>query len=233
MLSLTKTARAAFPEIPPLVDHRCMMRKFFRLLILPMLAAAILPAQRRFDITPLVGFRGSESIPIAADASTGDVTAKAHLAARGTLGIAVGYRYNDQDVIEFRWIRQRTDLSFSGAVPVPHANFNARLDQYHGDFTHEYAFEDRPHVRPFIIGSVGATSVTTALSRFTRMSFGLGGGAKFFVTPRFGFRVQAQWLPIWVNPKVNGFICGGGCVVSLGGRLVSQGEVSVGPIFSF
>jgi hypothetical protein len=25
-------------------------------------------------------------------------------------------------------------------------------------------------------------------------------------------------LPIWVNPEVNAFVCGGGCVVRLGGR---------------
>ncbi len=49
-----------------------------------------------------------------------------------------------------------------------------------------------------------------------------------------GFRVQAQWLPIWVNPEVKAFACGGGgCVVVLGGRLVHQGEISIGPIFRF
>jgi hypothetical protein len=64
-----------------------------------------------------------------------------------------------------------------------------------------------------------------------RISFGIGAGVKLFPHSRFGIRVQAQWLPIWVSPKIKGFVCGGG--VALGGKVVHQGEVSVGPFFRF
>jgi len=39
--------------------------------------------------------------------------------------------------------------------------------------------------------------------------------------------------PVWVNPEVNAFICGAGCVVHLGGTISSQGEVAVGPVLRF
>lgn len=203
-----------------------------RLLTLTWLAATTLAAQRRFDVTPLVGYRGSESIPTSPE--EGQPAGKVRIAPGTTLGAAVGFRYEGLNVIEFRWTRQTTDLTYEGQeFPSARVKTSGRMDQYHGDFTREYELEEQPRIRPFIIGSVGATRISTVNSGLTRFSFGLGGGVKVFLAPRFGLRMQAQWLPIWMNPKVEGFVCGGGCIVALGGRLVHQAEVSIGPVFSF
>ena len=50
---------------------------------------------------------------------------------------------------------------------------------------------------------------------------------------RYGLRMQAEWLPLVINPEVSSLVCGGGCVVHLNATLVSQGEIAVGPIFRF
>ena len=109
------------------------------------------------------------------------------------------------------------------------------LNQFQGDFTHEYILEDWPAwARPFVIGSVGATHLSAGPnSSFTRFSFGLGGGIKVYFNRHMGLRMQAEWLPLVINPEVGALVCGGGCVVHLNATLVSQGEISVGPIFRF
>ena len=46
-------------------------------------------------------------------------------------------------------------------VGVPPFRINATVNQFHGDFTHEYFVENWPeNVRPFIMGSIGATHVS-------------------------------------------------------------------------
>jgi hypothetical protein len=159
---------------------------------------------------------------------------KATLLDSPAYGIAAGYRFDEESLVEFRWTRQNTDVQLEGLSAVPLGlRQKATLDQFHLDFTHEYFMDDYPWTRPFVLGSAGATHIGFSSSSFTRFSFGLGAGVKFLLHPRFGLRIQAEWLPIWVTPEIRGFVCSGGCVAALGGRLVNQGEVSIGPIFRF
>jgi hypothetical protein len=60
------------------------------------------------------------------------------------------------------------------------------LDQFHGDFTHEYIPEEELRwARPFVMGSAGAIQVAgRANDSFTRFSFGLGGGIKVYFAPQ-------------------------------------------------
>jgi hypothetical protein len=155
------------------------------------------------------------------------------LDARPSYGISFGVRLDEENLIEFRWARQDSHVHLENNAQFPESK--VVLNQFHGDFTHEYIIDEwPPWVRPFIMGSVGATHFGgTANSSFTRFSFGLGTGIKVFPTRHVGFRVQGEWLPVVVNPQVNAFVCGGGCVVRLSGTLVSQGEFAIGPEFRF
>ena len=108
------------------------------------------------------------------------------------------------------------------------------VNQFHGDFTREFVLEERHWLRAFLTGSVGAAYLAGRSKSFTRFSLDLGTGLKLFPHSRFGVRLQAQWLPVWVSPEVKGFACvSGNCLVILGGQLSHQCEVSVGPIFRF
>jgi hypothetical protein len=155
------------------------------------------------------------------------------LDAKPSYGIAFGVRLDEENLVEIRWARQDIYVHLEGGAPSP--NEKVVLDQFHGDFTHQYILEDWfPRARPFVMGSIGATRVVGgANNSFTRFSFGLGGGVKVYFTRHLGLRMQAEWLPIVVNPGVGSFACGGGCVVQLSGALVSQGEIVVGPLFRF
>lgn len=185
----------------------------------------------RFDITPLIGYRTSITFPIGEGGR--ETNSNVIFDARPSYGIAVGGRLNEEDLIEIRWARQDSHVHTEGSIP--YATQKVVLEQLQGDFTHEYILEDWPlWARPFVMGSVGATHLGAGTgSSFTRFSFGLGGGIKVYFKRHFGLRVQAEWLPIVVNPEVSAFVCGGGCVVRLSGTAVSQGEFVAGPLFRF
>src|SRR5262249_45691985 len=185
----------------------------------------------RFDLTPLIGYRTSVSALLQPDVQGSD--AKVVFDASPSYGLAFGVRLDEESLIEFRWARDDTHFHLENTSQL-FTKGRAVLDQFHGDFTREYLFDDYPWARPYVIGSMGATHISASnTTGFTRFSFGLGGGVKFFANRHVGLRVQAEWLPILVEPQVGAFVCGGGCVVHLGGQLSSQGEVTIGPVFRF
>jgi hypothetical protein len=178
----------------------------------------------RFDVTALVGYRTRMLFPTGHPPSRHLV-----LGAKSSYGMAIGVRLDEENLVEFRWARQDTHVHFASS------NEKVVLDQFHGDFTHEYILEEGPRwARPFVMGSAGATHVAGgANNSFTRFSFGLGGGIKVYFTRHLGLRMQGEWLPLVVEPEVTSFVCGGGCIVHLSARLVSQAEIAVGPMFRF
>ena len=179
----------------------------------------------RIDVTPLIGYRTSMTF----SGLQNGLATPLSLDASPSYGIAAGARLDEEDLVEFRWARQDTHVHLAGSSE------RVILDQYQGDFTHEYILENwAAWARPFVIGSLGATHLGAGpKSSFTRFSFGLGGGIKVYFNRHMGLRMQAEWLPLVINPEVNSLVCGGGCVVHVTATLVSQGEVAVGPIFRF
>lgn len=181
----------------------------------------------RFDFTPLIGYRTILSFPTGQNGQP--ATPNLVLSDRPSYGFAVGGRLNEEDLVEFRWARQNTRARLENSL----TSTKVTLDQYQGDFTHEYILDNWPKsARPFVIGSVGATHIGGEATSFTRFSFGLGGGVKFYFTRHFGVRLQGEWLPVVLNPSV-AFVCGGGCIVHIRATLASQGEFVAGPVFRF
>ena len=213
--------------------HRCVYFVGLTLLVSPLLLAQerAEPKYPRLDLTPLVGYRTSMSFRIEPHVRGTDP--RVVFDASPTFGLGMGMRINEADLIEFRWARQHSDTHVEDAG-VTSSRQPVTLDEFHGDFTHEYVPDNWPAwAKPFVIGSVGATHVSGgANTSFTRFSFGLGGGVKLFAGKHVGVRIQAEWLPIVVDPHA-AFVCGAGCIVRIGGTVSSQGEVTIGPILRF
>jgi len=188
-------------------------------------------AQGRFDVTPMVGYSSSVSFPLTSDTNSKN---GAKISSSGNFGIGAGVRYEDQQVIEFRYSRQSSTMRLEG-LPAPSPVFSSHsvLQHYLCDFTHEFLLERPAPVRPFLTASVGMTRITAAGQSYNRFAFGIGGGVKWFPLKWFGIRAQGQWLPTLIDPEIKGFICAGGCVVTLGGKLADQAMISFGPIFTF
>ncbi|HEU0005506.1 MAG TPA: hypothetical protein VFS12_05885 [Terriglobia bacterium] len=187
------------------------------------------------EVTPLIGGRFGGTFDVQPE---GAVETRASLGDSVSYGVAAGIRFDDFSLIEFRWTRANSGLRFETGLNVnplaAPAVADVTLNQFHGDFTREFALDEVTDLRPFVMASVGATHLGSSSNGFTRFSFGIGTGLKITVNSRLGVRVQAQWLPIWVQPEVSSFACGfGGCIAVLSGRLTQQFEVSAGPVFRF
>lgn len=189
------------------------------------------PKPLRYDFTPFAGYRTSMSIGVEPHVS--GTNPRVVLDASPSYGAAFGFRIHEDDLIEVRWARQDSYIHSENISP-PTPRQHAVLNQFHGDFSHEYTIEEwRAWAKPFVLLSVGATHITTAInSSFTRFSFGIGGGVRFYASRHVGFKIQAEWLPVFVDPHV-AFICGTGCVIHVGGTASSQGEVMAGPMLRF
>ena len=90
------------------------------------------------------------------------------------------------------------------------------------------------NLTPFGIFSIGATVFSPKTSSFSDewvLSFGLGGGLKYYVSDRIGLRLDGRFLfPVYLTG--GGFFCGtGGCGAGIGSSpVVLQGYIDGGVI---
>jgi hypothetical protein len=206
------------------------------LFVVAVSALAQTPAKPlRFDFTPIVGYRTGMSVSTASETvnPTSNGIFKIAVDSSPAFGAAFGARIDEENLIEFRWTRMNSTMHAEPTSVFPFQQ-DVVIDQYHGDFSHEYIVDNWPiQVRPFILASVGATHFSGSVTRnFTRFSFGIGGGAKFYINRNVGLRLQAEWLPVLINPNVD-LACGSACVIRVKTQLASQGQFSVGPLFRF
>ena len=190
------------------------------------------PKPPRFDVTLFPGYRTGMSFPV--EPHVTGMNPRVVLDASPSYGVSFGVRLRaEEDLVEIRWARQDSYVHAEEITPQPPRQ-RVILDQFHGDFSHEPLVEDWPSwAKPFVIASVGATHVSSDTNiNFTRFSFGIGGGIRFYASRHFGFKIQAEWLPVFADPHV-AFIGGSGCLVQLGGTVRSQGEVLSGPLLRF
>jgi len=189
------------------------------------------PKPLRFEATAFLGYRTSISFPV--EPHVTGTNPRVVLDDSPSYGVSFGVRLRaEEDLIEMRWARQDSYLHAEEITPQPPRE-RVTLDQFHGDFSHEPFIEDWPAwAKPFVIASVGATHVSSASIDFTRFSFGIGGGIRLYPSRHLGFKIQAEWVPVFADPHV-AFICGAGCIIHVGGTLSSQGEVFAGPILRF
>lgn len=216
------------------IDVRLFITTLLFIMLSPDLRAQQQPegTPLRFEFTSFLGYRTSMSFPV--EPHVTGMNPRAVLDASPSYGVSFGMRLHaEEDLVEIRWARQDSYVRAEAITPQPPRQ-RVILDQVHGDFSHEPLVEDwAPWAKPFVIASVGATHMSGDASiNFTRFSFGIGGGIRFYAGRHFGIKIQAEWLPVFADPHV-AFICGSGCIVHVGGTLSSQGEVFVGPILQF
>lgn len=216
------------------IDALVFMGTLLLIVLSPALSAQEQPEPKplRFDFTPFIGYRTSISFPI--EPHVTGTNPRVVLDASPSYGLSFGARLRrEEDLVEIRWARQDSYVHSEEITPQPPRQ-RVILDQFHLDCSHEPFVEDWPlWAKPFVMASVGGTNVSSSTSiTFTRFSFGIGGGIRLYASRHLGFKIQAEWVPVLAEPQV-AFICGGGCIVHVGGTLSSQGEVFVAPTVRF
>ncbi len=191
---------------------------------------------QKLEVTPLFGgtFGGTLTLQ-----QEGQNKHLANVHDSFSFGVAGGFRFDgdecgDCSVIEFRWMRQNTHLGFKDNTSNVGFRPSFTLDHYMGDFTHEWSVsETRDRVKPFLTFSLGAARLATPVESRMRFAFGFGTGVKVFLNPRWGFRIQVEYLPTVMNAEVQKVVCAGGCIVMLNGGVMNQFVMSIGPTFRF
>ena len=221
--------------------HRVPWRGTAICLTLVAILAAAAPARAQyveiqsFEVTPFIGARMGGTFQVQPD---GAVPIEATLTDATSFGFSAGVRFDDFSLVEFRWTQATSTLRFGAPFAFLGASLgDVTLNQFHADFTREFVTPAVKGLRSFLTASLGLTHLGASQEDFTRFSFGFGGGLKQFLGSRLAIRAEAQWLPILVEPSVEGFACGtiqfGGCLVVLNGELVQQFQLSIGPVVRF
>jgi opacity protein-like surface antigen len=156
-----------------------------------------------------------------------------------SFGVTAGYLIGDRYGIEFQWNHNK-----ASTVAEPRGGgtnikiFNLTTNQYMGNFLFHFADREQK-LRPFAMLGGGATSLSTDVSLVkgvTRFAFGLGGGAKYNLSPYLGLRVQAKWSPTYIATTNGGMWCDpfwGGCFFVGNSHYLQEFDVSAGITFRF
>jgi opacity protein-like surface antigen len=109
------------------------------------------------------------------------------------------------------------------------------VDQFHGNLVISFGGEEQHKLHPFFLFGLGASRIAGAGDSVTKFSYGLGGGVKYFVTPKFGIRAQIRYAPTYLYSTSGGVWCNwyGFCFVVPNDHYLNQGDATIGAIFRF
>ena len=169
------------------------------------LGAVGLSAQQ-VEVTPFIGGQWNGSI----DFSTKNFH-RVDLKNALVYGAAGGVSLSSVVLVEFMWNRSGTNLMGAPNTGGQDTKlFRVNMNQYFGNILFHFGkMEDR--LRPFVMVGIGGTRLSPDVAdtnSLTRVSFGFGGGVKYFFTKKVGLRAQWRWLPVNMYTTTSNIWCG-------------------------
>jgi len=148
----------------------------------------------------------------------------------GNYGIRFGVAPKPQMVVEFEWNHTETNLQYYDPLLQENYREDVIMNYYLLGFNQELT--EGPAI-PYGIFNIGVLNVKGVNINFSENWFtvGLGGGLKYYISDRFGIRLQARiFLPMQFAGV--GFGCGsGGCGSGVSGYTSTiQGDFTGGVI---
>ncbi len=183
------------------------------------------------EITPLVGYTFGGSF------EEGYSGADLDLEEGMSLGAAIDFPLDEGRQIEFYYSRQPTELEADGELFLDReALFD--IDIHYIQIGGTYTWRDEGAVRPFIVGTMGVTHLDpepSGIDSRTRFSLGLGGGARAYITERFGVRLEGRGFATLIDDDGSGVFFSGptGLVVSVSSEIFLQFVFNAGVFFRF
>jgi|KBSMisStaDraftv2_1062788.scaffolds.fasta_scaffold51306_4 outer membrane protein W len=162
------------------------------------------------------------------------------------------YLFGENAAFGFMFARQQSALSYRGATIGGTSGTTKVADlsvwNYQFPFTYNFLDSDAK-VRPFLFVGLGWTQFspgtvnpavgrpgagTRDLQTQNQFSMSLGGGVKYFVTPKFGIKGMARWTPTYITSQADGYWCNFYyCAVVGDLKYVNQGEFTGGVFVRF
>jgi len=176
------------------------------------------------------------------------------------VGMHSGFAYNFQGdflfgentSVGFLFSRQDSKLTLRGASPFSGGLQTVTLADmpvYNYQFPFTYNFLDADaKLRPFLFFGLGWTQFSPGavnaslpalpagrdLQTSNKFSVAMGGGVKYFVTPKFGVKGMARWTPTYITSEADGYWCNFYyCAVASDYKYANQGEFTGGLFVRF
>jgi len=183
------------------------------------------------EVTPLVGYTFGGSFEESFSGT--DLELREGI----SLGATIGFPLDQGRQFEFYYSRQSTELEADGSILSDEVLFD--IDVHYIQIGGTYTWHDEGTVRPFVVGTLGVTHFDpepSGLSSRTRFSLGLGGGAKAYITERFGVRFEGRGFATLVDDDGGGavfFSSPGGLSVAVSSNVFAQFVFNAGVFFRF
>ena len=220
--------------------------KYF--LALGLFAALPVRAQtptERIEFAPLIGYMFAGSFSrVPPNFAISEINVADHF----DFGVSVGFNLTSAIEPEFRWVRTDTEMVFEG-VPGGTSGippFPLTMDYYLAGASYNFS---SGKIRPYASLDVGAARLANIRiddpltqgvpTPSTDFAVSVGLGAKTFITPNFGLRVEARgyastvpdhfFFPCYTTPDANGRVY----VTSCGNKWLFNGDVTAGIVVAF
>ena len=186
------------------------------LMALPAIAAA-----KDYALTAYAGYRGGGSF------TDVDTEQSLKLNAGGAFSLALDMPLDDSRQFQIFLSHQRTDLLLDGTSSAGGDKLAMDITYLHIGGTN--FFEGGIGKGPYVVGGIGATLFDPAQGYSSELypSMNVGIGYQWPLSDTLAVRVEARGYATLVNSS-GGLFCSGGCVVSIKGDAVTQGELMLG-----
>ena len=161
---------------------------FLCLLLLP---AAALAQTRRFELTPMAGYRFDGTFQ--ADSDFLDHNLDIQIDQGGTFGVIFDVPLSENWQLELLANRQNTSFIVDEGIFAPERNLgDVTIDYYHAGFLYQWG---PGQVNAFVAGAVGLARIDPDFPEVeaeNRFSGSLAGGVKILFSPNLGLRLEAR-----------------------------------------
>lgn len=176
--------------------------------------------QRRFEVTPLLGYITGGSF---SDELTNQ---ELDLDDGSAVGLQLNFRKDNQRTWELHYLRQESRTA-TAALP----SIDVTIDKF--EFGGTYETNQEP-TRPYAAATLGVTHFEPQDSAFrddTYFSFSIGGGVKFFADRQFGITIDVRWIGAVIDEDTDVFCLSANgltCLIQTEAGLLSQFRVLAG-----
>lgn len=154
-------------------------------------------------------------------------------------GVSLDVRIREDGLLELIYSRQETNLTVRSDHPFDPFQTVRRIsavsvEYYQGGGVFEF-YTENPALRPFVVLTAGVTRLRPEGGESEWwFSMGGGGGLKFFLSDRWGIRLDARAWPTFLSGGGN-FLCSlpGGCLIGFNTSASWQGSGTAGVILAF
>lgn len=186
------------------------------------LASAADDIEPKFEVTPIVGYRGGGDF----DALVG--TENPNIQPDVSFGLVLGWRRDAMSRYELLYDRQETDIQDMDVdLTVEHLHLGGTASFGDGDIFH-----------PYIAGGLGATRLQPSIGDDeTRFSLSLGFGVDVPLSKRVGLRLETRGYLLFMSGNSEIFCqsgaAGGNCLARAAGDTMFQYSVLGGIALAF